>query len=272
MEWIALVAVLASAPFGKSAAQQDPLQGPITLAVMESLVEQHPPEMLLQLMTVGVYGCLLTIGTHKEIANTSIAITIDSIARQDICATAIGPASAYVPLALPPGIYHIRIARKQTVDDLQLRVTTTQLIVRPIGQLRFVRPDTTTFLRPAARTFLFSCGTPNIPELCQDLSNWIGHQPGIEHLPLASTDRIAFPRYSAYGYNDHQLFRFASRKALQRLIRCIRHVADTLSTTVGAGIVLRTSDGDMFQAASNRSLEELHSPVPRKVSGSSDCP
>jgi hypothetical protein len=184
---------------------------------------------------------------------------------------AFGPAYARLPLHLSPGQYTLTITRGDEKDLLELGVTSSSLIVRPRGRLAFIRPDTSVFLRAAARSFLVSCGTPNVQELCDDLTTWLARQPGIVRRQLAANDSIGFPRYGGYWQTDYQLYEYASDEALEPVRRCMSYVADTLVLSVGAGITLQTADGEVMWAWSRRALHEPHIPVARKVSGTRDC-
>jgi hypothetical protein len=268
-----LTALAILIPTQRAGGQVDPVQGPLRILIEEPVVERSTPNIGIRIGTVGVYGCSdLTIATRQRFAKDTIGITILALNRADICSPAVGPAHAYVPLTLPQGDYVVAITRNRSTDLLRLRVSATRLALSAIGALAFVQPDTTILLRPAERSFLVSCGTPDVPSLCADIREWIARQPGIHHHPLAATDRSGFPRYGGYWHNDYQLFEYEREAVLNPLIRCMRQLADTLAQTVGAGIVLQTTNGQVLRAWSGRANHERHIPVPLRISGSAGCP
>ena len=158
------------------------------------------------------------------------------------------------------------------MDRVELAVSASRLALRKIEPLAFIEPDTSVFRRPTLHSFFISCGTPSVLELCADLAEWLSRQPGIVRRPLAATDRIGFIRYGGYWYSDYQLYDYADGKALRAVRNCMRHIADTLSAAVGAGIELQTGGGEILRAWSRRALHEPHIEVPRIMSGSRGCP
>jgi hypothetical protein len=257
-----------------AASQDDPLQGRIKLAVEEPAWEGRRPQIAVNLVTVGVYPCSsFMIAIRQRRTADTIALRIlglDPIS--SMCTKEIGPAFVRVPLTLSPGTYRLAITRGETTDRFDLSVTTTRLSLRVIGTPRFVQPDTSVYLRPIARTFLVSCGTPNVPELCADFFNWLAKQPGIVRRPLSADDKIGFGRHGGYRHDSYQLFEYADDGAISPVRQCMRHLADTLAQAVGAGVRVQTADGQVFRAWSGRSLHEAHIPVPRKISGTRGCP
>ena len=200
MEWRSVACGLLLAPIAAAVGQSDPLLGPIGLSVAESLVEHGPPIAFLRLATTGTYGCgSLTLATHEQFGRDSIVVTIDSLWPHELCTTMIGPATADSPLTLTPGTRVLVIERRNVADRLQLRVTDAELVVRQLNSLAFVRPDTTPFFRPVARTFLLSCGTPNIPKLCDDLREWSPDRPASSIFPFRRADASPFSDMSAMG-------------------------------------------------------------------------
>jgi hypothetical protein len=228
--------------------------------------------MILALTTAEEYGCSdFTIATRQRRQADTISVTITGVEAQQLCSQEIGPATVGLPLQLSTGKYTLLITRGEVTDRLELDVTASSIVVRPRERLAFIRPDTSVFLRPAVRSFLVTCGTPNVQELCDDLASWIASKPGIVRRQLSADDRIGFPRYGGYLQTDYQLYEYADEDALEPVRRCMRFLADTLAESVGAGIWLQTADGQFMRAWSGRSLDQPHIPVARKVSGTRDC-
>jgi hypothetical protein len=273
MKVFALILLILVAPSESAAGQKNPLQGTILLSVDEPVREGERPSIELTLATLEEYPCSnFSIATSQRRRADTVNVTIVGLVPEQLCDDAFGPAHARLPLRLSPARYTLTISRGNEIDRLQLDVTASSLIVRPRGRLAFIRPDTSVFLRPAARSFLVSCGTPNIQELCDDLATWLASQPGIVRRQLAANDSIGFPRYGGYWHTDYQLYEYANYEALEPVRRCMRYVADTLAESVGAGITLQTANGEVMWAWSRRALHEPHIPVARKVSGTRGCP
>ena len=182
------------------------------------------------------------------------------------------PARGRVTLPVGAGNYALLLQRRGNEDRVELLVTETTLALRPIGKPAFIGVDTSPFHRLAVQSFFVSCGTPNVPELCDDLARWLSRQRGIVRLPLAATDRIAFGREGDTGKSDYGLYGYSSSGALQAVRRCIAQLADTLKEAVGAGVTLQTAGRRSLHAWSMRALHERHIAVPRKISGSRGCP
>lgn len=268
-----LLIVLLGSP-QSAASQEDPLQGQIQLHVEERAREGFRPRLAMSFVTVGDYPCSnYTIDARRRRKADTIAITIVGLALNGgLCAKEVGPAHGNVPLALGPGSYRVAISRGPATDWMDLRVTKTQLILRPVGAPTFTQPDTTVFTRPAARSFLVSCEKRNAPELCADFGDWLARRRGIIRQPLAAGDRIGFPPYRGDWNNGYQLFEYADDRTLEPVKRCMLHLADTIEQAVGVSVIIQTADGQVFRAWSRRSFHEPHIPVPRKISGSGWCP
>lgn len=270
---LALTLIILIGGSESAAGQADPLPGTILLTVAEPVRQGAPPSMVLTLATPQGYPCNgYSIATRQRQQADTISITILGITSKQYCNPAVVPAYARMPLQLSPGKYTLTVTRGEETDRLELDVTASSLSVRPHGRLAFIRPDTTVFLRAAARSFLVSCGTPNVPELCGDLAAWLARQPGIVRRNLPAEGRFAFARGGNYWYMDYQLYEYANAEALEPIRSCMRFVADTLTESVGAGITLLTADGEFMGAGSGRSLDERHIAVARKVSGTRGCP
>ena len=247
--------------------------GWMRLSVAEPLGAGLQPRFTLTLATVGEYGCSnYTIALRQHRIADTVVVTLSGLVPDWLCDNSFGPAHGRATLSLRAGKYTLLILRGERADRVELLVTETHLALRPIGKLAFVQPDTSLFRRPAARSFFVSCGTPNVPELCDDLGGWLARQRGIVRQPLAADERIAFSRQGGYWQNDYRLFRYSDDGVLDSVRRCIRQLADTLKEAVGAGVTVQTAEGEVMRAWSQRALHERHIAVPHKISGSSGCP
>lgn len=273
MKLFALAVILLAPALRPASAQQEPLLGLIRVSVEEPVIEGRQPRVTVMLATVGEYGCgNFTIATRERRAADTIEITLRGLAPTQLCDDSFGSAQAGILIDVKPMQYVLAITRGQSTDRLRLAVTPTRLSVRSDQGLTFLKPDTSAFSRPSAHSFLVSCGTPNVPELCEDLAGWFARLPGIVARPLAANEKIGFPRYAGSWHDDYRLFEYQSDRAFRPVRRCFRFLADTLEQAVGVGVTLQTADGEVLRAWSRRALHEPHIPVPRKISGSSGCP
>jgi hypothetical protein len=268
-----LVVGLAASALCTARAQEDPFQGAIRLSVSEPLGARKVSRVTVTLATVGEYRCAnYNIVTRQSRIADTVVIALLRVSSDGWCTTAFGPAGGRIALPLGVGAHTLLLQRGETMDRVAVIVTPMRLMLRPVGTLAFIQLDTTVFRRPAARSFLVSCGTADVPELCEDFGRWLARQPGIVRRPLAPGERIAFSRQGGYWHNDYQLFGYTFNGALSSVRRCMRQMADTLRETVGAGVTLQTAEGEVLHAWSQRSNHEPHIPIPHKVSGSPGCP
>jgi hypothetical protein len=253
--------------------QVDPLRETLRLTVDESVVEDGRPSIALSIATALEYPCAnVRIDVRSRRARDTVAFTIVGLVDEIICLSAFAPAGVRVPMPVRPGRYVIAVTRGPVTDRMALTVTRARLVVRPLGTLAFIRPDTSEFLRPAAQSFLLTCGTSNVPELCTDLVDWVARQPGVVRRPLSDADRIGVPLYGGYGRTVNALFDYAGVRALAPVRRCMRLVADTLARSVGAGVTLQTAGGEVLRAWTRLSFDDPHLPVPLRISGAPRCP
>lgn len=252
--------------------RSDPFYGPIKVAVSEPVMLGARPRMFLELETANHYSCSnLEIDARLQRSNDTISVTLHGLVPDNLCSPAFGPAHKVIPLGLSPGTYLLMISYENQMDRLQLFVSSTRLDLHSLGPTRFMQPDTASFWRPHPRSFLLSCGTPNVPELCADLAGWLERQSGIIRKPLPSTARIGFGRYAGTWHSDYRLYEYDD-EALERVRRCIGHVAAAVAEAVGVSINLQTAAGEIIKAWSKRANHEKHIDTPRRVIDGVSCP
>jgi hypothetical protein len=107
------LSVLALAVAGCDTAEEDvagPVEGPLVVSVVRlDASATGSDRTLLQIETEEEYHCLLPLAVRYDRERRTLRAGVRGIAETDACFTAIGPASARLPLDLRDGAYTLEL-------------------------------------------------------------------------------------------------------------------------------------------------------------------
>jgi hypothetical protein len=255
-----------------SAQRADSL-GSVRIAVIEAVQDGTPPTLQLELASLRDYGCSnfrINASPHQQ--GDTLSLVLRGLLREDLCDDAVGPAHAYVPVRLAPGKYILEIRNAVVTDRYRLEISTAHAQLRPIGvAAQVTRIDSTVLWRRPVRSFAFYCGSDFAAKLCVDLRDWIERQPGVHPLTFRRGGRNPYAFAGVTDYVDQRYYWYERDATITTLRACIADIARRVKATVGVTIRIATATNGEFQAFSYRSFHEAHTPLPERVTGSSDC-
>ena len=177
--------------------------GDILFRVMESHLynEDQEPQIYLFLQTSEEYGCCnYKIENRISYNNNQINIEILGVSLPgDICLTAIGPATAQIPLNLGNGEYEFEIKNGEITDTYNITVNTTAITLNGESSSSS-QPVLRKFLRFPERSFAFLFGSlPEDSLLCERFIDTLNHVLDLNEYTFPQDGFVPYPD-SSYGH------------------------------------------------------------------------
>ena len=141
--------------------EESPLSGKVVVSVSESQNsdKQGKPETAIDMWTEKIYPCAnyqILYDYYQD--GSTLVFALHSVAIGEICLTAFGPAFLHQPLALNPGIYHIKIELERNIDYYTLAVTDSAYQILS-ADTNISRPYNKTFWRYPINSFIYMCSS-----------------------------------------------------------------------------------------------------------------
>lgn len=177
---------------------------PLTYLAAERHVGQEPgePVLTLQLTSDEIFPCFnYRIDAVPVAVGGRVDVYVDGVDLGDVCLTALGPASATLPLAAEEGTTTLRIVNGRVIDEAEVTVTEDAVRIRPVRADASVPADTLAWRYPR-RSFAAVCGTlVEDAGLCDAFDARLREALRLEEIPVPEAGRWPYPRQSS-GHDD----------------------------------------------------------------------
>lgn len=208
-----------------------------------------PPVPTLLVATDSVYGCVnYPLSVRFEREEDALDLTVLGVEPIEICLTALGPATARVPLDVPAGTYRLRVRHDGATDEYELGIGADRLALGPVRAAVTRAPEPLAWRYPE-RSFAYSCGTLRGEKaLCDAFRQRL--EASLDLTEIDAPDRGVWPYARATdGYHHNAPARYYRYRAepdfdaAKALLREFSH--DVLRGHEGDGLSVENWRGDV---------------------------
>lgn len=233
-------------------ATADTLEGPLVLAVadLQDLGGSPgaPPTPTLLVATDSIYPCAnYALVVDVERSGSTLDLEVQGVEIGAVCATALGPATARIPLDLPEGEYTLRIRHDGALDIYTLRVLADRLELQP-EQTAVTRVPEPLAWRTPERSFVYLCGTYTGDEaLCDQFRARFEALGALTEIEVPAEGLWPYPRSASGHYYDApgRVYRYDSEADFQAVKDLLRTFSrEVLRNRTGDGLSVMNWTGD----------------------------
>lgn len=166
------------------------------------------PELFLVMRTKKIMGCMnykIIYELKEKVVEPFVyEILLKGVSLPgEICLTAIGPATAYIPFDDMPSNLELDFREGEFRDRAKIEVRTESVKVTPVV-MSFTETDYLIYHRKLENSFYFSCGTLNsMKNLCQDFHELMISELSITEFTYPDGGYIPYPQSSSGKQYDH---------------------------------------------------------------------
>ncbi len=169
----------------------------------ETFVEENQiPSLELHFQTTKIYPCInFGIAITEEVDDYTLIVRFDSIIEHEICLTALGPASARIPLS--ENIQKLVLVNGEEIDSYNLHISDEKVSLTP-ADTSFTQIEANTWFRYPENSFAFICGTNTDNTFhCGDFSSILLDSLNIKPFSFDGEGVIPYPISSSGHWNDN---------------------------------------------------------------------
>ena len=229
----------------------DTLEGRLVVQPVDQLQiggDVGPPVPTLLIQTERIYPCVnIPLDLDVRQSDGSISITVLGAIDQELCLTALGPATARVPLEVPNGVHRLRIVHDGKTDLYDLTLADDRIRLDSVATSVTRVPEALAWRRPP-HSFAYACGTYTGDEaLCEDFRARLEAAVPLERIEAPSEGVWPYSlQAGGYYYNPPSIFYQARSDAdFETAKETLRQFSvEVLRDYRGDGLSLSAWDGD----------------------------